>query len=96
MFAFAIWDAQQKLLLLARDRLGIKPLYYYTGDGFFLFASEVRALLASGLVPPRLDPVAVWQYLTYQSIPAPRTLLQGSSCPAAGLVADCGAHREGL
>lgn len=77
MFAFAIWDAQRKLLVLARDRLGIKPLYYYVGDGFMLFASEVRALLASGLVRQRLDLVAVWQYLTYQSIPAPRTLLQG-------------------
>jgi asparagine synthase (glutamine-hydrolysing) len=84
MFAFAIWDAQQKLLLLARDRLGIKPLYYYVGDGYFLFASEVRALLASGLVPPHLDPVAVWQYLTYQSIPAPRTLLQGVRALAPG------------
>jgi asparagine synthase (glutamine-hydrolysing) len=84
MFAFAIWDAQQKLLLLARDRLGIKPLYYYTGDGFLLFASEVRALSASGLVPPHLDPVAVWQYLTYQSIPAPRTLLQGVRALAPG------------
>jgi asparagine synthase (glutamine-hydrolysing) len=77
MFAFAIWDAQQQLLFLARDRLGIKPLYYYVGDGFFLFASEVRALLTSGLIPQRLDPVALWQYLTYQSIPAPRTLLDG-------------------
>jgi asparagine synthase (glutamine-hydrolysing) len=77
MFAFAIWDAQRKLLFLARDRLGIKPLYYYVGDGFFLFASEVRALLATGLVPQRPDPVAVWQYLTYQAIPVPRTLLQG-------------------
>jgi asparagine synthase (glutamine-hydrolysing) len=84
MFAFGIWDVQQKSLLLARDRLGIKPLYYYTGDGFFLFASEVRALLASGLVPPHLDPVAVWQYLTYQSIPAPRTLLQGVRALAPG------------
>jgi asparagine synthase (glutamine-hydrolysing) len=76
MFAFAIWDASQQMLFLARDRLGIKPLYYYAGDGFFLFASEVRALLASGLVPRRLDPIALWEYLGYQSVPAPRTLIQ--------------------
>ncbi len=77
MFAFAIWDARRRALFLARDRLGIKPLYYYAGDGFFLFASEVRALLASGLVPRRLDGVALWEYLAYQSVPAPRTLIEG-------------------
>jgi asparagine synthase (glutamine-hydrolysing) len=77
MFAFALWDTGRDLLFLARDRLGIKPLYYYVGDGFFVFASEVRALLASGLVPRRLDPVALWEYLAYQSVPAPRTLVQG-------------------
>src|SRR5262249_44744168 len=54
-----------------------KPLYYYAGGGFVLFASEVRALLASGLVPRRLDPTALWQYLGYQSIPAPRTPVDG-------------------
>src|SRR4029079_14531555 len=63
MFAFALWDPRDKRLLLARDHLGIKPLYYYEGDGFLLFASEVRALLATGLVPRRLDRTALWQYL---------------------------------
>jgi len=77
MFAFAIWDARQQMLFVARDRLGIKPLYYYSGNGVFLFASEVRALLASRLVPRRIDPVALWQYLAYQTVPAPRTLIQG-------------------
>ncbi len=77
MFAFALWDPRRQQLLLARDRLGIKPLYFYEGDQFLLFASEVRALLATGLVPRRLDPTALWQYLGYQSIPAPRTLVEG-------------------
>ena len=77
MFAFAIWDGGERELFLARDRLGIKPLYYYAGEGFFLFASEVRALLASGLVPRQVDPVAVWEYLAYQSVPAPRTIIEG-------------------
>jgi asparagine synthase (glutamine-hydrolysing) len=77
MFAFALWDPGRKQLLLARDRFGIKPLYYFAGDGFLLFASEVRALLTTGLVPRRLDATALWQYLGYQSIPAPRTLVAG-------------------
>jgi asparagine synthase (glutamine-hydrolysing) len=77
MFAFGLWDHARRRLLIARDRLGIKPLYYYRGDTFFLFASEVRALLATGLVPRRLDVTALWQYLGYQSIPAPRTLVEG-------------------
>lgn len=77
MFAFGLWDARRSRLLIARDRLGIKPLYYFRGNGFLLFASEVRALLATGLVPRRLDATALWQYLGYQSIPAPRTLVDG-------------------
>jgi asparagine synthase (glutamine-hydrolysing) len=76
MFAFGIWDGPRRRLFLARDRFGIKPLYYYAGDGVFLFASEIRALLASGLVPRRVDSTALWQYLGYQSVPSPRTLVE--------------------
>ncbi len=77
MFAFAIWDDTRQELFVARDRLGIKPLYYYAQNGQFLFASEVRALLATELVPRRLDAVALSEYLAYQSVPAPRTLIEG-------------------
>lgn len=77
MFAFGLWDVRREELFLARDRLGIKPLYYYAGNGLFVFASEVRALLKSGLVPPKLDRLSLWQYLGYQSVPAPRTLIEG-------------------
>jgi asparagine synthase (glutamine-hydrolysing) len=77
MFAFGLWDAAEERLLLARDRLGIKPLYYFAADGFFLFASEVRALVATGLVPGRINPVALWHYLGYQSVPAPLTMIDG-------------------
>ncbi len=76
MFAFALWDAQLQELFLSRDRLGIKPLYYYEGHDFVLFASEVRALLATGLIPRVIDELALWEYLAYQSVPAPRTLIK--------------------
>jgi asparagine synthase (glutamine-hydrolysing) len=77
MFAFAIWDASKSEVFVARDRLGIKPLYYYSDGESFLFASEVRAILATGQAPRRIDPIALNEYLSYQSIPSPRTLIEG-------------------
>jgi asparagine synthase (glutamine-hydrolysing) len=77
MFALGIWNPDARELFLARDRFGIKPLYVARGDGWFLFASEVRALLATGLVEPTLDLDGLWQYLGYQTTPAPRTLISG-------------------
>jgi asparagine synthase (glutamine-hydrolysing) len=76
MFAFALWDGERGRLLVGRDRLGIKPLYYVERPGQFMFASEVRALLATGLVPPALDPVALDHYLAYQTAATPRTLIR--------------------
>ena len=75
MFAFAIWDEQERTCLLARDRFGIKPLYYHVRNGRLLFASEVRALLASGAVPRDLDGEALYGYFRAGSVPDPRTLL---------------------
>ncbi|HEX7084780.1 MAG TPA: asparagine synthase (glutamine-hydrolyzing), partial [Vicinamibacterales bacterium] len=91
MFAFAVWAGGR--LELARDRFGIKPLYYASGDGWFLFASEVRALLGSGLVEPVLDPDGLWQYLTYQTVPAPRTMIAGVRAlePGSRLTVSAGA-----
>jgi asparagine synthase (glutamine-hydrolysing) len=77
MFAFALWDGRLNELVLARDRFGIKPLYFHRSGGTLLFASEIRALLASGQVPRRLDHVALDQFLAYQTVPAPRTLVEG-------------------
>ncbi len=77
MFAFAIWDNAAQRLFIARDRLGKKPLYYYQGDGFLLFASEIRALLATGLVPKRINPPAVEQFLSFGSAYDPQTLVEG-------------------
>jgi asparagine synthase (glutamine-hydrolysing) len=77
MFAFALWDAVERRLVIARDRLGIKPVYVFRGRSGLLFASEVRSLLASGLVPRELDRVSLAQFLGCQTVPAPRTLVSG-------------------
>src|SRR5271169_1165897 len=76
MFAFAIWDARAEKLLLARDRLGIKPLYYAAVGDKLIFASEIKALLASGFVPRKLDPAGIRSFLQLGHIPAPWTAIQ--------------------
>ncbi|HEV7475099.1 MAG TPA: asparagine synthase (glutamine-hydrolyzing) [Pyrinomonadaceae bacterium] len=83
MFHFAVWDDRKRTLTLARDHVGIKPLYYFhkpaSGDqpGLFIFSSEVKAILASGLVEPALDPEALNQFLTFLWAPDPNTLFRG-------------------
>ncbi len=84
MFAFAIWDAQKKQLFLARDRLGIKPLYFYQSDEFFIFASEVRSLLSTGLITRHVDATGILSYLEFGSVCEPWTLVENiRSLPAA-------------
>jgi asparagine synthase (glutamine-hydrolysing) len=79
MFALAIWDAEKRTLVLARDRLGQKPLVYRVDGSRLVFASELKALLAlpESDIPRRLDPRALDQYLTYGYVPHPITILQG-------------------
>jgi len=77
MFAFAIWDRQEKELFIARDRMGVKPLYYYKDDERLVFASELRGILASGLTPRKLDRRAVIEYFTYQSVSYPFSPVEG-------------------
>ena len=77
MFALALWDEQRQRLLLARDRFGIKPLYYYVAKNVFVFASELRALLASGLAPRQLSSAGVDSYLANGSVAAPITIVDG-------------------
>jgi len=77
MFAFAIWDARRHCLFLARDPMGIKPLYYAHSGSYFLFASEVRTLLGTGLVPRRLDHAGLVNYLTFGSAYDPLTPVEG-------------------
>ncbi len=83
MFHFAVWDNRERKLTLARDHVGIKPLYYFhqpasaTQPGSLIFSSEVKAILASGLVERALDPEALNQFLTFLWAPDPNTLFQG-------------------
>ena len=77
MFAFSIWDARRQRLFLARDPMGIKPLYYYESDRNFLFASELRALLSTELVPRKLSRAGLLNYLTFGSVYDPNTLIDG-------------------
>ena len=77
MFAFAIWDARRRRLFLARDRMGVKPLYYYWDGETFMFASEIKAILASGMCTKALHDQALWHYLTFGYVPAPHTMWNG-------------------
>jgi asparagine synthase (glutamine-hydrolysing) len=92
MFAFAVWDTKNRKLFLARDRLGIKPLYYTLTDSYLRFASTGQALLAAGGLDKRIDPVGLHHQLTLHAVvPAPRTVLMGlrKLAPAHTLLIDC-------
>lgn len=88
MFAFVFWDRDEARLLAGRDPFGIKPLFIGVRDGAFAFASELRALVTSGFASRALDVSAVASYLSWGSVPEPRTLLRGATLlPAGGIVA---------
>src|SRR5262245_48839640 len=97
MFAFAIWDRRRKRLLLARDRLGIKPVYYYQGKGVFAFASEIKSLLEHPGVPREVDHQAVDLYLALRYVPAPRTMFRNifKLQPGCWMSVDLGGVRTG-
>lgn len=84
MFAFAIWDATRQELFLARDRYGIKPLYYAIEGSTFLFGSEAKAILAHPAYTPELDREALLEYFTFQNLFTDRTLLRGVRLLPAG------------
>src|SRR6267154_2550611 len=102
MFAFALWDARDSgtsgdaarhaKVFIARDRLGIKPLYFYHSGNQLIFASEIKALLASGLVPKQLDPAGLRAYLQLGHIPPPFTAIRGVTPLAPGHI---GVWRDG-
>lgn len=84
MFAFAIWNAGQRQLFLARDPMGIKPLYYSDSGSFLLFASEVRSLLGTGLIPAQIDHAGLANYMAFGSAYDPLTLIRGIRALPAG------------
>ncbi len=84
MFAFALWDARNKRLILARDHMGQKPLYYYHDGPNFYFASEIQALLASRAIERRMDMDALWHYVSLRFMPDRYSLIRGvQKLPAA-------------
>jgi asparagine synthase (glutamine-hydrolysing) len=84
MFAFAIWDGKARTLLLARDRVGIKPLYYHLSDRALTFASEIKAILADPEIDPVIAPEMIDRFLTFLYVPGEDTLLQGIKKLAPG------------
>jgi asparagine synthase (glutamine-hydrolysing) len=96
MFAFALWDAHRHRLFIARDPMGIKPLYYAQSGSYFVFASEVRTLLGSGVVPCRINPAGLVNYLTFGSAYDPLTLVEGvrSLLPGHILTWEAGVLRQ--
>ena len=84
MFGYAIWDAPRRRLVLVRDRVGIKPLYYTQHQGRLVFGSEIKSILAVPGIPREIDPDALNAYLTLQYVPGPQTMLKGISKLPAG------------
>jgi asparagine synthase (glutamine-hydrolysing) len=96
-FAFALWDGRKRQMWLARDRVGVKPLYYAFVDGVFVFASEIKAFFALPQVPRRVNEEAIYHYLSFLTPPAPQTMFAGIyKLPAATwmLVEAKGTHRS--
>jgi asparagine synthase (glutamine-hydrolysing) len=75
-YAIALWDAGREQLVLVRDRIGVKPLYFYHGNGRFIFASEIKAILQHPVITPEVDEESLYHYLTFLTSPAPRTLFR--------------------
>ena len=84
MFAFAIWDRARERLLLGRDRVGIKPLFYYLSDALIAFASDLDALTDCPDVPRKLDWTSLYEYLVLLTVPGPNTIYRDIQCVAPG------------
>ena len=92
MFAFAIWDKQKGELFLARDRYGIKPLYYYHDGQYFIFGSEIKAILAYGAIQSQICFQALSEYFTFQNILSDLTLFEGIKLLPAGCTLEIGQY----
>ena len=91
MFAFAIWDRRRRRLLVARDRLGIKPLYYAESAGRLVFGSEIKAILQHPAVAARPHMPAIGDFLSLKYVPAPETMFEGIAALPPGHLLTCGA-----
>lgn len=87
MFAIALWDARRQRLVLVRDRMGIKPLYYWHRDGHVIFGSEIKSILQDSRVGREMDPVALHHYFSFKNVPAPLTIFRGISSLLPGEMA---------
>jgi asparagine synthase (glutamine-hydrolysing) len=98
MFAIALWDGRDRTLLLARDRMGKKPLYWGLFDGELVFGSELRAMMAHPSVPRQVDPAALYRFLTLDYVPTPYAILKHVHKvePGGWVLFNEGAAREGL
>ena len=76
MFAFGIWDNRKRRLFLARDRVGIKPLYYFIDDNKIIFASEIKALWQLPWLNKKIKQESIYDYLTFMVTPAPKTIFE--------------------
>jgi len=94
MFAFAVWDAPRRKLFLARDRLGIKPLYYTEARGGLIFGSEIKAILQHPAVQPRCNPEGLSNFLSLKYVPAPQTMFAGIHALPPGFTLTC--DRQGV
>lgn len=87
IFAFAIWDKTKKELFIARDRLGVKPLYYLVSDDVFMFSSSVRSILETGRSSKKISKASLIDYIRYQTVHAPATLIEDIQCLMPGTFA---------
>jgi asparagine synthase (glutamine-hydrolysing) len=92
MFGFAVWDARRRKLFVARDRLGIKPLYYMQAGGRLIFASEIKAILEHPTAQVHLSISALSNFLSLKYVPAPQTMFKGVSALPPGCSLSCDAH----
>src|SRR5437773_364702 len=88
-FAIALWDGEREQLILARDRIGVKPFYFYQANGRFIFASEIKSILAHPQVTAEIDEESLYHYLSFLTTPAPQTLFRGIQKLPAGHLLIC-------
>jgi asparagine synthase (glutamine-hydrolysing) len=93
-FAIGLWDENARRIVLARDRIGVKPLYYTLAGGRLIFASEIKAILAHPAVSRDIDEEALYHYLTFLTTPAPQTLFAGIQKLPAGCLLTCNANGD--